>query len=261
MNQSTKRPSPVRPSKRNTTSVLMAGLCAAGLALPAMGGDFAEPLTVAPPEDEWQFNFGLYAWMPGITGQTAASDIDMDFEDILDNLSMTFMGMAGLQKGPWTIRADVLYLDMDQDLGEPVIDEVGLTTWIFTPTISYTTAEGNWGKFDVLAGARYVDIESSVTRNLVGGGTNTLKVSGGAWDAIVGVRGHYNINDRWFIPYHFDIGAGGTDLSWQAFAGFGYRFQACDAIIGYRHLDIDVGGKAVQDLEVSGPMIGAKFSF
>lgn len=41
------------------------------------------------------------------------------------------------------------------------------------------------------------------------------------YDAIVGVRGSYRFGDtgRWRVPYYADVGAGDSDLTWQAMTG------------------------------------------
>ena len=86
--------------------------------------------------------------------------------------------------------------------------------------------------------------------------------SGDVWDAIVGVRGHVPLTDKWYLPYYFDIGTGDTQLTWQAFGGVGYRFKHFDLVGGYRYMDwnfkdADVFG----DMNLSGPFVGAKFMF
>jgi len=45
------------------------------------------------------------------------------------------------------------------------------------------------------------------------------------WDVVIGVRGHANLNRQWYLPYQLDIGAGQSDLTWQAAGGIGYRFD------------------------------------
>lgn len=68
------------------------------------------------------------------------------------------------------------------------------------------------------------------------------------------------------MPFHLDIGTGNSDMTWQAFAGVGYKYENFDLIAGYRYLDYDFDGNdpaagALTDLTMGGPMIGAKFYF
>jgi hypothetical protein len=65
--------------------------------------------------------------------------------------------------------------------------------------------QGDWGNFDVIAGFR------------ISGSTNV-------WNGIGGFRAGIRIrNSGFFIPYYFDIGAGGPNLTWQIASGVGYQ--------------------------------------
>ena len=82
------------------------------------------------------------------------------------------------------------------------------------------------------------------------------------WDGIVGIRGFYNLSNRWFIPYRVDIGTGHADTTWQAIAGIGYQFDSFKLLATYRHIDWDFEDDAgLRDLQISGPLIGAIFTF
>ena len=77
------------------------------------------------------------------------------------------------------------------------------------------------------------------------------------WDGIAGIRGHYNLSDKWFVPYSLNGGAGESDFTWGATAGFGYRFQDLSAIFGWRYLGYDVGSdNLIKELTLNGPFAG-----
>jgi hypothetical protein len=75
------------------------------------------------------------------------------------------------------------------------------------------------------------------------------------WDGIVGARGRVRLGDgSWFLPYYLDVGAGQSDLTWQAMGGVGYAFSWGEVIGGYRHLDYRFQpGSPLRDLSFSGP--------
>ena len=51
-------------------------------------------------------------------------------------------------------------------------------------------------------------------------------------------------------------------MTYQLFAGLNYRFNKWDAVVGYRYMNWDLGNDGfVEDLTVSGPLIGARFRF
>ena len=83
-------------------------------------------------------------------------------------------------------------------------------------------------------------------------------------DAIVGVKGRYGFTERWSIPYHLDIGAGDSDLTWQAITGISYQAASwVDIALTYRHIEWDVKSKddLIKNVNLSGPSFGATFHF
>jgi len=68
------------------------------------------------------------------------------------------------------------------------------------------------------------------------------------------------------MPFYFDIGTGDTDVTWQAYAGIGYKYENFDLLAGYRQSDWtfedgNPGAQVFNDLSFSGPVIGANFRF
>ena len=114
---------------------------------------------------------------------------------------------------------------------------------------------------------RYLDVDSEADLHISDPLPPTLpdrklSQSVGLWDGIVGVKGRFDLNENWYLPYHLDIGAGDSDLTWQALGGVGYRFNWGDVLLAYRHLHYDQGDSGLlQDLEFSGPVLGANFNF
>ena len=82
------------------------------------------------------------------------------------------------------------------------------------------------------------------------------------WDAIVGLKGIYRFgeNGRWNVPFYVDVGAGDSDLTWQAAIGIGYSFHWGDLIAMWRYLDYNFkSGEPINDMTFNGPMFGVKF--
>ena len=83
------------------------------------------------------------------------------------------------------------------------------------------------------------------------------------WDAIVGVRGLAELSDKWWLTNRFDIGTGDSDLTWNASAQLGRKFDWGSLAVGYRfpHYDFSSDFKLMKDLDVYGPVIGAAWEF
>lgn len=240
--------------------------------------------TAAPTEtataDDWKFGFELYGYLASIGGEAAnGQDFDIDFSDILDNLDFAFMGTAGAYKGKWSFVADALYMDVSKDeagsltvpltshvsLTQNVKADVGIETWVVTPSVGYDLVANEKASLTILAGARYMWLKTSmkVSRsNQFKYGEHKISESQSNWDGIVGVRGQILLTEKWFLPYYADIGTGDSDLTWQVMGGVGYRFKHFDLVGGYRYMAWNFGGGYIIDnINLSGPMVGVKFIF
>lgn len=230
----------------------------------AQAGDFAVPLAPAEPaiEDSWEFSFTPYGWMPWVELETAGgTEIDLTLGDILDNLNMTAMFEMAVRKGKWEISADVLYVDLGIGLDGRILRKLDISEWLITPRVSYRAWEGDWGFCDIQAGVRYTWVDLQVS----GAALGFPIVEGGSaeiWDATIGVRGRYNLNENWYLGYYVEAGAGDSDFIGQFYCDIGYRFKSAEVFFGFRYLSYDFGsGAPLKDETVYGPLLGATFRF
>jgi hypothetical protein len=245
--------------------------------------------------DDWQWALTVYAWLPSMTGDTSfpsspgggGSSIDVSGSDILNALNFTFMGMLDVRKGRWGLATDVNYLDLGGSKSRTRALNIGgnelpasvtanadfdITGWVWSTVGTYRVVEQPGYSFDVLAGARLLDLSQTLKWNFEGdistlplpGRAGRSEVSDSLWDGIVGVRGRatFGAGHSWFAPYYLDIGTGNSDLTLQAMAGVGYAFHWGEVTGVWRYLDYDLGSNSpVESLTLSGPAIGATFRF
>jgi hypothetical protein len=120
----------------------------------------AVPVTAvaASGSDEWKFDAAIYLWAPSMDIKPDGGDsIEITFNDILKNLDMTFMGMLGAHKGKWSLLADVIYMDLqdDQNFSTKLLDvvpvsadvDVEMKAWIVTAAGGYNLVDT--GKYTV----------------------------------------------------------------------------------------------------------------
>jgi hypothetical protein len=203
--------------------------------------------------------------------------------DYLDNLQ--FVGMLDLQvqKGRWSLMADIIYMDFSNNDrkahfpgalpgsgGWTVGADTDLQALIIELAGAYSVFRNEHLNFDLLAGVRYAVIDGKVSLDIVGPlpgwfGSRTFSKTESFVDPIVGFKGKFELGKNWYLPYYFDIGGFSvdSDLTLQAFAGIGYRF--CDwfsMLLGYRYLYYDFGNsKLVKDLNLYGATLGFSFTF
>ncbi len=234
----------------------------------------------------WQHRIVIYGWFPDLSGTLnydipgSEDGVGADASDLVDALDAVFMGAYEGRKEKWSLKADILYLDLsnsEQDSvsipigpGQPrrqVGAEQSMTAWVLGLYGGYNLLHTDKATLDVMAGLRYLDVDSEAELHISGPLPPTLPSrklsrSVGLWDGIVGVKGRFDLNENWYLPYHLDIGAGDSDLTWQALGGVGYRFNWGDVLLAYRHLYYDQGDSGfLKDLEFSGPALGVNFNF
>lgn len=231
--------------------------------------------------DGWQYTGTLYLWAAGINGETAGgAEFDIDFDTLLDNLDMAFMGTVEARRGPWSAMADAVYLNVGADKGGtvkvpvapdsavPVDVDVGVKTrgWVINLLGAYTVVASERGSVDVLAGARYLELKAGFDLGLRVPGQDRITRAGSAletvWDGVVGVKGQVRLDDRWYLPYYADVGTGESDLTWQVFGGVGYTFDWGEVALVYRHMEWEFGSDHKLDhASFSGPAAAVSWHF
>ncbi len=267
------------------------GILAVLAACTTLGHEAAAQTPTPWPAGTWRFAGTLYLYGPSIDASFAfpkrsgTGNIVVDAGDIFDDLNGAFMGAFEANNGQWGMFTDYLYVDVSgsksgtRNFSIGGVDVPASVTANLDLGIkgSAWTIAGEWrlqstreATVDVLLGARYLDVKPRLSYGLNGdvnsiptasrGGSFEIKASN--WDAIVGLKARYAFGDRlqWYVPLYADIGAGDSELTWQAAAGLGYSFGWGDVVGAWRYLRYDLkSDQAVQDLSFNGPMIGVTF--
>jgi hypothetical protein len=255
-----------------------------GALLAAITGGAAAVGSTAPAESsDWQYGLMIYGWLPSVNGDIKLplprglgnESVSVSADQILDALQFTVMGSFEARKGDWSLFTDLIYLDLDgsdskaatfsDGATRTVLDgNLQLTGWVWTFGGGYTVWRSEGSYLDLLAGGRLLALDADLT--LTGPGRFQLgrktADSVDLWDGIVGVTGRAKIDANWFVPYYLDVGAGSSQVTWQAAAGVGYAFRWGDVMLLYRHLQYDQNDdELLQNVSFGGGMLGVNFRF
>lgn len=271
------------PIVKTESSKSLAVLCVLGVV------SLASPVAMAQEAaDDWQFAATIYGWFPDIGGHTALpfgdDNIDVDISTILDHLKMTFQGSFEFHKGRWGGFTDIVYLDIgesksgrrDLTIGDMTLPagitanaEFDLKSTFLTIAGQYRVRTDPDATVDLLAGARLADFSQRLDIEFVGdfigpspppqGGSRKASVE--QWDAIVGAKGRvaFGADQRWVLPWYVDVGTGDSDLTWQAVVGLGHVFDWGQLTLTWTTLAYELSDSPIEDLDFSGPAIGATF--
>lgn len=234
-------------------------------------------------------NFNL----PPELGGTVSANSSVGFGELLSHLNFATMITADARYDRFSVLTDFMYMNLGGTAsqfrsvnfpGQPAIpisatvqtgQGLNLNSSIWTLAGGYTLAQGDWGNFDVVAGFRYLELNARIDFSLgitvtgprgngaTFGGVGSVSGSANIWNGIGGFRGHVRLADTGlFIPYYFDIGAGGSQLTWQISSGLGYHTRWADVALTYRYLSFEQGNSSVlQHLAIKGPLLGVTLAF
>ena len=238
------------------------------------------PGQAADGSDDWSYSATIYLWAAGIQGQTAGgAEVDVGFDTLISNLNMAFMGAFEARRNQWSFGADLVYLNVGaNDNGTVplrlasgatadlnVAASIETTGWVLNVTGAYKLLNTEKASLDVLAGARYLDLDLDFDLGLAAGPykvARTISASQITWDAILGVKGRLNLGGSWHLPYYLDLGTGESDFTWQAAGGVGYSFGQGDVTLLYRYAAWDFGsGDALDNISFSGPLLAGTWRF
>jgi opacity protein-like surface antigen len=232
-------------------------------------------ITTPPASSPWEFRITPYAWLTAIDGSTGptgfVSDIDAGFDDIFDVLEMAAALQFEARYGRWGFMADAFYAELGNSgtLPGPLKTNIDLDfeQFLGEASVFYRVSEAPRSFVDLYAGIRYnsisLDLEATSNGPILQRGDQ--RSGDKNWtDPIVGLRGQWNINDKWYLAGKGDIGGFGvsSDFTWNLQATVGYNFTECvSAEIGYRYFDTDYDDGFTYDIAQAGLLLGLSFRF
>ncbi|MBI5062671.1 MAG: hypothetical protein HZB87_04170 [Desulfatitalea sp.] len=245
------------------------------------------PAAAAPDKEDpkaWQFEVTPYLFAAGLNGKTGmnrvTADVDMGFDEILDNLDSAFMGLFEVRKGPWSFGIEGVYFKLEDEQASSWQGPLGntgtgtveatMTEQIYQLSAGYRVAADRV-KVDLIGAARatLLDTELNLTATtgspLLPDGSRSTSASESWWDPVMGVRLLVPLAAQWTAVGYADIGGFGvgSDLTYQLLAGVNWQFtRVVSAKFGYRYLyqDYEDGG-FVWDMTANGFYLGVGFRF
>jgi hypothetical protein len=234
---------------------------------------------------------------PVLGGGTATTTLSSGPGDYIPKINFGAMLAGEARYDRFSLLTDILYLNANSTAANIRSFDFGVTSipgdrtlttststriqsTVWTLAGGYTVADGTWGNVDLIAGVRLLAVSETtnfglaldITRpdgSIALGRTGGLSASRSIWNGVGGARGRLYLGSadwfgggKFFIPYYFDIGAGGSDLTWQAFSGLGYQTDGIGVSVGYRFLSFQQGSSSVvQKMTLGGPIVVANFRF
>src|SRR5262245_12022383 len=176
----------------------------------------AAPAQEAAPEGSadrggWKWEATAYmlgASMDGTTGVgPLAVDVDIGFDEILDNLEFGAMGRVRAMHDPWSINLDVIYMGLGVS-GAPPEFLLPFDVDVDQTAIELAAGFSYNDYFESIVGARYVDLSVDISTF----GPLAAQASGSEdWvDPFIGVNIRAPLGEKWSFRGRADIGGFGV---------------------------------------------------
>lgn len=238
--------------------------------------------------DDWQYEVTPYLWgaaNDGSTGKLDAtdagddliSDIDLNFQDILDHLEAAWMMNANAKKGDLLLFGELIFLDVHDDQeskssnGVVNLDvDIDITGYIVDLAAGYRLFHTNDLNLYGYGGARYFDIDADIetkVNSAIPALESLGKQSvGDDWiDPIVGLHSSWQINDAFYLSGRLEAsGFGvGSDETYMVNATLDHSLSdAWSMKYFYRYLNVNYEDDGfLYDMKVTGPGVGVSYSF
>ncbi len=239
-------------------------------------------------EEAWT-DLSIYMFATDIEGEAqvrnVTADVDVGFNDILDNLDFGFMGYIEHRRGKWSFIGDLAYLKVSADksavFDRRVTDievelDVDFEQTVLEGFVGYRLFEREYDTaglgLDLLVGARYTDLEIDLSTevSILGPIGSRSRENGRArsddWtDAVLALRLQYGGRKGWGGTFWVDVGDGSDSSSEQVMALVSYRGDSNWQFFGgyrYLNLEYETGSGTSRfgvDLDYTGPMLGVSY--
>ena len=217
-----------------------------------------------PPQHDansWTWRIAPYIWMTDIDGtvkgKNAEVDFNVDFNDIWDNLGGAGLLLVEANKGQFAVLSDLIYLNLSLDGKTPTGADADAEVDTFIGDLVGLYRISPTSPFEIGLGARYASIQNDLDV-----GVNSADVDRDTIDGFAAGRATFAFATRWTASVYGDIGAGNSDLTWQAAALLRWQSGNWGLGGGYRALgyEVDDGSKEL-DFTIHGFVFGAEFQF
>jgi len=274
----------------DTTTRTKGNAALAAAMMASLGLGAAAAAQAGEADSDWQFRIIGYAYVPDIDGTAripagGTADIAISAQDLIDNTHAAGMAAFEAQKGRFGGFVDLIYMNVGDSIHDsPAIGagslplppgitadaKLDVEATVLTFGASYRAVASEAATLDVFAGARQLDAKTTLHwafsapfGPFVGSAqAGKASVSGDGWDGIAGVKGEFTFGGerRWFVPFYADAGTGDSDLTWQAAAGVGYRFEKFEVVGTWRTLRYEFDSNSrLENLDMNGPAIGVSY--
>lgn len=280
-------------NKQNTLCMIVIVCLLSLICMTSFAEDAKDVKAENEQDSKWEFIVVPYLWMTGIDGDVTVkgreADVDVSFDEILDDLDIALLSNFIAKKGRWEFFVQPNYMKLssegDVDRSALTID-ADVDTEMLILEFGTFYKLGTWGdrfpvSLDILGGGRYwhfdneIDLDIDISLPSIDKDIQRDKDVDAEKDLIdpfIGLRVSTAVTKRVRFDVRgdiggFDISDDTSDLSWQAIGLFEYDLSKRIILgAGYRTLDIRYETGSGNDKNginatIHGPVLGVGIRF
>lgn len=225
------------------------------LSLVCLGLVLSQPGVAAEPNG-WQYEVTPYllgAALDGTVGvRGVTTELDASFGDSFDNLDAGFMGYFTASKGPLMFGLEGVYMKLESDPVTAVVGPGGVASvdgeldvtnrmYVGQATVGYSVLDDRT-RLTLFGAVRWTKLDADMSIKvqfdpaIVFPGGSTSASGDESWtDGVIGALVVLPLTDHLALTGYADVGAGGSDLTYQFMGGVNWAFaEDFTAKVGYR---------------------------
>ncbi len=207
-----------------------------------------------------------YLWGSGITIDTADRSVGIDFNDLVDDLEIAFMGHVEAQGDKLGGFVDVMFVGVGSNESRPSADlNVDNDTTAMDLAVVWSPGSEAFTGLETYTGLRYISNDFDLVVDPIPPILPTLEgsIDESYYDALLGVRYLTPLSDNWRLSFNGDLSFGDTEGTFSLGAYASYVTGQHRFIAGYKHFEMDLESGNGGDLTVTmtGPVLAYGYRF
>ncbi|QBY03027.1 hypothetical protein E2K93_00960 [Thalassotalea sp. HSM 43] len=244
---------------------------------------FADTGSAKTEKDEWQFEFTPFVWGAKNEGESGAyrqgpagqergkqSEVDIDFQTLIDHTDAAFMGNFNARKDNWLLYSELIYLDVNdkQSLanygGQDGNVHIDIEGYVFDMGVGYKVYESSDTELYSYIGARAMEVDTNIQIETANG-ANQAQMGSDWVDPLVGIHVIHKINNTFAVQGRLETGGFGvgSDESYLVSAVLDHKLSENWSLkYFYRYMEVDYKDQGfIYNMEISGPGMGITYRF
>ena len=224
----------------------------------------------ARTSDSLQWSITPYMWASHtsvdltLKGSPIGGD-DISFSDLLDITDSSFQGHVEAGKGNWSMFADLTFISTSDSDDSGLINIDSESKQKFIDVAAAYWPGGVGAPLNFYGGIRHTGFDDKYSFSIGDTPVGTRRNTSDYYDALVGVRYRFDLNERWSLMTRGDVSFGDSKGTWLVQGLIAYtvgKRQQNRILFGYQYKQAEYkDGDLTTDFTYYGPMAGFNFRF